>query len=476
MPNAQHLLIHHLLFLILALPVAAAAETTITYQGQLQENGQPLTDTPDMTFRLYDSPSGGNQIGNAESLSGVPIEDGLFQVELDFGPGAFNGSERYLEVDVAGDTLSPRQKITGAPTAQHALEVAAGSVGSEQIAAGAVGPDQLESDSLTIASGNGLQGGGEVALDGSVTISIADGGVGSTQIAPGAVGAGQLADGLEGKWTENGGRLQPKAGEPDSVEVGEVHANTVEALTSSTGSDAAGVRGSSTGNNYGVDGRVYVDESSLPALSDSESAGVFGRTDKAAGWGVAAWSRNGDGLFTRTDDENSYALLAFNSEPNGYAVLSEGNLEVDGHANVARTGVSAHLSANQTIQNGISTTVVFDETNADDFNGYDTSTGQYTVQEDGTYHVSFTIDWQTNFNAGVNIDYELHINGDFQGGIQADTSVGTNGQRISRGFSRTLFGLSEGDTLEVVVSQDSGATADIWGSNQETYLTIFKAG
>lgn len=178
-----------------AFTMAAQANTTITYQGQLEENGMPLDGTPGMAFRLFDSLTDGNQIGETQSFTGVPVETGLFQVELDFGPGTFDGSDRYLEVEVSANTLSPRQKITGTPIAQHALEVAAGSIGSDQIAPGAVGSTELVTDSLTISSGSGLQGGGEISLGGTATLSIADGGVGSAKIATGAVDSNHLATG-----------------------------------------------------------------------------------------------------------------------------------------------------------------------------------------------------------------------------------------------------------------------------------------
>ncbi|MGM0591912.1 MAG: hypothetical protein ACQETI_09860, partial [Halobacteriota archaeon] len=249
----------------------------------------------------------------------------------------------------------------------------------------------------------------------------------------------------------------------------------VEGVTQSSDSEAAGVRGSSTEGNYGVDGRVYDDESNLPTLASFESAGVIGRTDKSGGWGVVGWSQNNFGVFARTDDADSSALYGFNPQ-GGVAVNSQGILEVSEHVDVAKVGLSAYLDANQTIDSGIATTVVFDATNRDDFGGYDASTGVYTVQEAGDYHVSFTIDWQTNFSAGVNIDYELQINGEFDGGIQADTKTATSDHRVCRGFSRTLFDLQEGDTLQVTVKQDSGSTADIWGQNQETYLTLHKVG
>ena len=146
-----------------------SADTTITYQGQLQDASGPYTGTPGMEFRLFDSLTAGNQIGETEVFSAIPVSDGLFQVDLDFGAGAFDGGARYIEIMVAGDTLSPRQKITGSPWSHQALSVAAGSVGSDQIAPGSVGSDELQSDSVSIGSGTGLQGGGEIPLGGSTT-------------------------------------------------------------------------------------------------------------------------------------------------------------------------------------------------------------------------------------------------------------------------------------------------------------------
>jgi outer membrane protein assembly factor BamB len=168
---------------LMAAPATAQTDTTITYQGQLQNASGPFTGTPGMEFRLFDSLINGNQIGDPEFFTAVPVEDGLFKVELDFGVGTFDGGARWLEIEVSGAILEPRQKITGSPWSHQALSVAVGSVGSDQIAAGAVGADELATDSLTIASGTGLLGGGEVALGGTTAIGIAPGGVGSDQLA-----------------------------------------------------------------------------------------------------------------------------------------------------------------------------------------------------------------------------------------------------------------------------------------------------
>ena len=167
----------------LGLPLWASAETTITYQGQLQHQGEPYTGTPDMEFRLYDSLTGDNQIGSPIDKADVPVVDGLFQVELDFGEGAFDGGSRYLEVTVAGDALTPRQKITGSPWSHQALAVAPGSVDSAQIAAGAVGSEELAEDSVIISPGTGLAGGGQVTLGQTTEIGIAPGGVSSDELA-----------------------------------------------------------------------------------------------------------------------------------------------------------------------------------------------------------------------------------------------------------------------------------------------------
>jgi len=114
---------------LLALSLGNAA-TTITYQGQLQDGSGPYTGTADMTFELYDNDEGGSLIAGPLVKGAVNVVDGLFQVELDFGVGTFDGSARFLEIEVADATISPRQRITGSPWSQHALSVAAESAGA----------------------------------------------------------------------------------------------------------------------------------------------------------------------------------------------------------------------------------------------------------------------------------------------------------------------------------------------------------
>lgn len=106
-----------------ALNAQTPAGTAFTYQGQLKDGGQPVTNTCAFDFALYDAASGGGQVGGTVSTNGVDVVGGLFTVSVDFGEGRFTGGARWMEIDVecSGDpvpsTLSPRQELTPAPYA-----------------------------------------------------------------------------------------------------------------------------------------------------------------------------------------------------------------------------------------------------------------------------------------------------------------------------------------------------------------------
>ena len=72
-----------------------------TYQGRLQQDGQPASGNYDLTFALYDAAVGGAQVGTAITETQFPVTDGLFTVSLAF-PGAFTGNQRWLQVTVNG--------------------------------------------------------------------------------------------------------------------------------------------------------------------------------------------------------------------------------------------------------------------------------------------------------------------------------------------------------------------------------------
>lgn len=96
--------------------------TIITYQGQLHDADGAFNGALDMEFRLFDSVQDGVSVGIAQSIPSVPVTDGLFQVELDFG-NVYSVGALFLEVTVDGQTLEPRQPVTSAPVAVHALSL-----------------------------------------------------------------------------------------------------------------------------------------------------------------------------------------------------------------------------------------------------------------------------------------------------------------------------------------------------------------
>jgi len=102
----------------------APVDGTFGYQGRLTNTGAPVTGTVDLRFRLYDDSLAGSEIGLEIEMLGVAVDGGLFNVNLDFGVGALNGEQRWLEIDARSPagvggytTLAPRQPLLGAPYA-----------------------------------------------------------------------------------------------------------------------------------------------------------------------------------------------------------------------------------------------------------------------------------------------------------------------------------------------------------------------
>lgn len=111
-----------LTIVLLLLSAAAAAQTTITYQGQLERQGSPIDgETVEVLFELYDDPDpASGTLVSDDGPYNVAVEDGLFQVDLDFGDVNFMVA-KYLRIRVDGTWLADTQEITSVPVAQYAL-------------------------------------------------------------------------------------------------------------------------------------------------------------------------------------------------------------------------------------------------------------------------------------------------------------------------------------------------------------------
>lgn len=111
------------LFSTLAISGAGSADlgTAFTYQGALKSGGAAMTGTANLEFRIFDVPTVGIPLSEPVVMDSVPVNDGVFTVELDFGMLPSDNEARWLEITVNSTVLAPRQKLTPAPLAQRAI-------------------------------------------------------------------------------------------------------------------------------------------------------------------------------------------------------------------------------------------------------------------------------------------------------------------------------------------------------------------
>jgi hypothetical protein len=211
---------------------AFAQGTAFTYQGRLNDGGQPANGSYDLTFSLFTSSGDGSQVGGAITNTATPVNSGLFTVKLDFGASPFTGPDRWLQLAVrtngagAFTNLVARQLISPAPyaiysaysdtarTASMAGMVANGVYTTNTYAdpdwIASLGGYKIQGDIVGNAGGFlgtlsgdviGSQGATVIASDAVTTTKIANGAVTAAKLGAGAVGNSQLAAGAvtEGK-------------------------------------------------------------------------------------------------------------------------------------------------------------------------------------------------------------------------------------------------------------------------------------
>ncbi len=173
---------------VMAAPIAAQTTTyatDFTYQGYIENAGTPVSAACDFTFALFNAITDGAPVGTTQSATGVTVTDGVFSTVLDFGTGAFNGEDRWLEIavnDCAGGgaftTLTPRQVITPAPyaLALYGLRVEPNAT-SPNVIGGFVG-NNVTNDAVgvTISGGGAL----ENANSANASLAVIGGGSGNT--------------------------------------------------------------------------------------------------------------------------------------------------------------------------------------------------------------------------------------------------------------------------------------------------------
>jgi hypothetical protein len=106
--------------------LSANPGTAFTYQGRLADGIVAIEVPVDLEFSLWDAPTTGTQLGPDIQFLNTAYDGGIVQRDLDFGPGAFNGDPRFLQIELAnpaGDaftTLTPRIQVLPTPYAIYA--------------------------------------------------------------------------------------------------------------------------------------------------------------------------------------------------------------------------------------------------------------------------------------------------------------------------------------------------------------------
>jgi hypothetical protein len=143
----------------LAAGYAAAVPETITHQGRLFDaKGNPVGDTLDVTFSLYDAAQGGAALWT--ETHSVAFDAGYFSVELGADKafsGVFDGSALYLGITVGGDAeMTPRARVGSVPYALLAGDVR-GDITPTSVAIEGYGP-VIDSTGKWIGDPTGLVG------------------------------------------------------------------------------------------------------------------------------------------------------------------------------------------------------------------------------------------------------------------------------------------------------------------------------
>jgi hypothetical protein len=276
-------------------PLGAA----FTYQGELRDGGGPVDGACDLRFGLWDAGSGGAQVGGTVELEGMMLVDGLFTAQLDFGPDAFGGDARWLEVAArcpagSGDhtVLEPRQPLTASPYALYAL-------GAPWSGLSGVPPGLADGDDdTTYSAGTGLMlAGGSFSVTASFRL-------------PQGCANGQIAEWDGSVWA---------CGEDDVGSGG--GGGDITAVTAGTGLSGGGTSGDvtlSADTGY-LQRRVSATCAAGSSIRVIQADGtVTCETDDAGGahdhWGET-WSGSGTGISLRSADD--VALFGYHESASG---------------------------------------------------------------------------------------------------------------------------------------------------------------
>ncbi len=146
--------------------VAGAVPGTLSFTARIANPaGAPIDGPVSATFRVFDAVTGGNQVWTEDQS--LTASAGLMFAELGhvlpFDNTVFDGSARFLELVINGETLTPRLSLLSVP---YALDAAQADHSASTDAIGALHESDLVT---TVTAGTGLTGGGH---GGAVSLAV----------------------------------------------------------------------------------------------------------------------------------------------------------------------------------------------------------------------------------------------------------------------------------------------------------------
>lgn len=306
---------------------AVAMSTAFTYQGRLNDAAGPANGHHDFEFRLADAPSNSVPFVSQTAYA-VPVSNGLFTAQLDFGSGYFNGDARWLEIAVrvtsSGSNftpLLPRTPLTPTPYALFADRVGTANTAASAPWSGLTGVPASFADGVD--NGADYTAGAGLQLAGTqFSVDFAGGGTSSNPARSDHTHFGQSWLGA----STNGGldvrnTLSFGAGLNGRQGSGSGWAFPVTAGVFGDSSDGDGVVGMS--NFRGVWGRA--------TSTNAENYGVSGYSPSTLGHGVRghAGAKTGStfGVLGVADSSSGIGIQGLATATNGAAIGVQGRTE-----------------------------------------------------------------------------------------------------------------------------------------------------
>ena len=186
---------------IFAATAAAVVPTSIPFQSRMVDaSGAPIAAGTVCQFSIFATETGGSALWGPESHTVTPV-NGVVSVFLGDGDtpdpidaSVFAGGERFLEVRVGTEALTPRFRMSANAYAFRAETVTAGAIDATALASNAVNSAKVADESITGAdlAANSVTS-SELASNAVLSANIAANAVNTTHVAANTLTADDLA-------------------------------------------------------------------------------------------------------------------------------------------------------------------------------------------------------------------------------------------------------------------------------------------